>query len=100
MPDDFPEFDKKMQHVALALVKSIFRDHFAELKTYEDGHFRVIFNPLYFNLDETKPHPSKSQWSSLKKRLKRHHKGVFVFKATGELTDNQCYLDFGFFRYF
>ena len=47
--------------------------------------------------------PSKSQWSTLKKQLKRRDHQIFVFKEYGTVpcnaeTDATClYLDFGFF---
>lgn len=79
---------------------------------YEDGHFRVIFRPQYFMLSDERTEPSKSQWGTLKKRLKRHHPGVFVFKVHGETDchsadlqspkrgDERCfYIDFGFFAH-
>ncbi|NWF69541.1 MAG: hypothetical protein HXY40_10685 [Chloroflexi bacterium] len=65
--------------------------HLVELIAYDDGHYRALFRPAYFG-DQP---PSKSQWSTLKKRLKRHEPLIFVFKQHGTLGD--CvYLDFGF----
>ena len=71
------------------------------LTPYQDGHFRAVFDPAYFyRPDDTAP-PSKSQWSTLKKRMKRIRPDVFVFKAHGFLDNVQqgaeAYLDFGFF---
>lgn len=101
MVDDFPELDKNMSTTARGLAGSIFREYLVELKEFDDGRFRVLFDGQYFNLDASRPIPTKSQWSSLKKRFKRHHKGVFVFKETGESKDvrTRYYMDFGFFLY-
>ncbi len=69
-----------------------------DLLEYEDGHYRVLFKPSYFVLKEGQTAPTKSQWNSLKKKLKRHEATVFVFKAYGSLEteEPQYYLDFGF----
>lgn len=101
MVDDFPELDKNMSTTANGLMQAIFREYLVELKAFEDGRFRVVFDGAYFNLDASRITPSKSQWSSLKKRFKRHHKGIFVFKETGESDDTpvRYYVDFGFFRH-
>ena len=79
---------------------------------YQDGHYRAIFGSQYFMLSDERAEPSKSQWSTLKKRLKRHHRGVFVFKQHGETDcqtaslqlpkqgEERCfYIDFGFFAH-
>ena len=72
-----------------------------ELITYQDGHYRAIFDLTYFQLGGGRVAPSKSQWSSLKKKLKRHDPRLFVFKECGVLTsvkgEARGYLDFGFF---
>ncbi len=69
-----------------------------DLLEYEDGHYRVLFKPSYFVLKEGQTEPTKSQWNTLKKKLKRHEATVFVFKAYGtvETEEPQYYLDFGF----
>lgn len=71
-----------------------------DLIAYEDGHFRLIFDLAYFVLQPGQTEASKSQWSSLKKKFKRHEPNVFVFKEHGIITDKgrrYGYLDFGFF---
>ncbi len=70
------------------------------LDEYPDGHYRAWFLPTYFVLADGVTEPSKSQWNTLKKKLKRHDARAFVFKAYGEeVRDDQMlyYLDFGFF---
>ena len=73
-----------------------------QLTSFEDGHFRAIFNPSYFVLNDGQEIPSKSQWNTLKKKLKRHDKRIFVFKEHGTIKhqkneSQQYYVDFGFF---
>ena len=104
MEYDLPEFEKRPQHQVLPYAKEIFTKHFVRLIEFEDGHFRVVFKPSYFILPEGTGEPSKSQWGTLKKKMKRHHKGVFVFKETGTIDcsgerSNCYYVDFGFFAY-
>jgi hypothetical protein len=103
---DLPEFDKRPQYIVLPYTKSIFAGNFIRLEEFDDGHFRVVFKSTYFVLQEEQTEPSKSQWSTLKKKMKRHNKGVFVFKETGGVdceavtADYACYyVDFGFFAY-
>lgn len=68
---------------------------------YPNGHYRACFDPAYFTLPDGQTSPSKSQWSTLKKKMKRHDRGVFVYKVYGRTTlpDGRpcCYVDFGFF---
>lgn len=102
--DDLPEFDERDVTEVLPLMKSVFGDHIARLETFDDGHFRVVFQMAYFTLHEGATEPTKSQWSSLKKRIKRRDRLIFIFKETGEIqcsgAENgvSCYfIDFGFF---
>lgn len=72
--------------------------YFIDLVEYDDHHFRVIFSIDYFHRDEAhQDEPTKSQWNTLKKKLKRHNRSVFVLKEHGTLHDN-AYLEFGFVR--
>jgi hypothetical protein len=73
-----------------------------ELIAYEDGHYRALFSPDYFILPEGQAEPTKSQWNTFKKHLKRQDKRVFIFKAHGEADcgGERCYyVDFGFLRW-
>ncbi|MGJ3240432.1 MAG: hypothetical protein ACFE0Q_17115 [Anaerolineae bacterium] len=105
MDYDLPEFDvKEARQKALPFAKSIFTDSFVSLTVADDGACRIFFKPDYFALQADHTEPTKSQWSTLKKKLKRHNRNVFVFKQTGEapcdLSDTPCfYIDFGFFKY-
>lgn len=103
---DLPQFkpqDRKQVETFIARVLTLpggDLTHLNELIAYPDGHFRAVFNPSYFVLPEGQHEPSKSQWNSLKKRVKRHDSRAFVFKEHGTVPCNgkKCfYLDFGFF---
>ena len=111
MSDDLPKFKHLASEIAWNYIARVFahsedgRDSaLLDLRAYPDGHFRAIFSGTYFTLSSEHGEPSKSQWNSLKKKLKRHHKGVFIFKEHGqtdcppESNTTACYyLDFGFF---
>lgn len=107
MSQDLPEFEARNVKDVQPFVHSIFGNNLEDLIVYEDGHFRAIFAETQFTLTEDKPEPSKSQWSTLKKKFKRRDSSAFVFRKTGkaqcsEASDEakQCYyIDFGFFLY-
>ena len=104
---DLPAFKARSRDQVMALVHRVLMldshsDHsyLHELVEYGDHHFRVTFDPAYFILQPGQAEPSKSQWSSLKKKFKRHDPNVFVFKDHGTInTGSQLYsfMDFGFF---
>lgn len=104
-----PQFKRRPQESVQALLSTVLTNpavseetQLVELETYPDGHFRAWFSPDYFVLAEGASEPSKSQWNTLKKKLKRHDALAFVFKAYGEeVRDGQMryYLDFGFFAH-
>lgn len=107
MDYDLPEFNaKEAKQRGLPFVTGIFNDSFVKLNIEDDGRCRAIFKKSYFILQGDNTEPSKSQWSTLKKKMKRHNRGVFVFKETGEtachaeaVSDSCYYVDFGFFKY-
>jgi hypothetical protein len=106
MENDVPEFNLvEAKRRALPFVNSIFTDKLSKLEIADDGRCRAIFKKSFFTLNEGETEPSKSQWSTLKKKLKRHNRGVFIFKETGETacaegsSDKCFYIDFGFYRY-
>lgn len=105
---DLPHFRKSSpeyaQKVAEEMLTNPFqtppKTHLIRLIAYEDNHFRAVFNPAYFILPEGETAPSKSQWNTFKKRIKRHHPAIFIFKDHGETThegQRVFYIDFGFF---
>jgi hypothetical protein len=74
--------------------------HLRLVVAHEDAHFRLIFDLAYFTLADGQSEPSKSQWNTLKKHIKRHNAQLFIFKEHGELEHDgaRCgYLDCGFF---
>lgn len=103
MKKSLPNFRTRPEQVVEDFAKEIFtppgkdqKTFFQRLIAYPDGHYRALFAPAYFPQNP----PSKSQWSTLKKKVKRHNEGVFIFKAYGEIIDGETrsfYLDFGFF---
>lgn len=114
MPERLPEFQKHPRDATINFAKEIFStggaprgSHFVRLVEYADGHYRAIFRPSYFVLPEGQEQPSKSQWNSLKKKIKRHNPRVFIFKEHGEIScgegtsqKERCYyVDFGFFAH-
>lgn len=109
--DDVPEFEKRQAFKVLPLMTSVFSEgganSFVRLLTFPDGHFRAIFRRSYFVMQGAATEPTKSQWNTLKKRLKRRDHRIFIFKEHGTVrcddasnSDADClYLDFGFFKY-
>ncbi len=94
---DLPKFKPRPQDYVLEFAKAVLskgeNSYFHSLTEYRDGHYRVTFDAAYFG----KTDPTKSQWSTLKKRMKRHNDKVFVFKEHGLTPEGHYYLDFGFF---
>ena len=77
--------------------------YFHQLVEYDDGHYAAVFNLDYFADTDI---PTKSQWNSLKKKLKRHDKRVFVFKEqrvipceNGDAPSRCGEIEFGFFAH-
>jgi hypothetical protein len=102
---DLPPFKRRRRADVLAYISAIFINEketevsqVTDLIEYGDGHYRVLFNPAYFVLNQDQAEPTKSQWNSLKKKMKRRESTVFVFKEYGEVgtKEKQYYLDFGF----
>lgn len=101
---DLPPFRKRNRDDVLAFISGILvneqsdESHIVELLDYEDGHYRVLFKPSFFVLQPGYTEPTKSQWNTLKKKLKRHDSSAFVFKEHGEINvkEKLYYLDFGF----
>jgi len=100
--NDLPTFaprpyDSVQQFIADALTNHASdQSHLLTLLAFADGHYRAVFGKTYFILPPETETPSKSQWNSLKKKLKRLDARVFIFKEHGE-QDGAYYLDFGFF---
>ncbi|HLA45770.1 MAG TPA: hypothetical protein VJZ27_20145 [Aggregatilineales bacterium] len=108
---DLPDFVPRSFDQVQVFIERVLTGHetpdetcLVNLIVYDDFHFRALFQKRYFNADP----PSKSQWNTLKKKLKRFDRQVFVFKDHGEAgcesgeapvssPEQSCYyLDFGF----
>lgn len=99
--DELPEFAKRKKHEVNKLLTSVFGiENMVKLDEFEDHHFRVLFKPEFFILNPDATEPSKSQWNTLKKKLKRRDRQLFIFKQYGDILhdgEQAYYLDFGFF---
>lgn len=112
---DIPEFRRRRYDQVHSFASRTFYNprqsessRLVQLITYDDNHFRAIFRKDYFILAEGQTEPTKSQWNTLKKHMKRLDAEVFVFKHHGEVPCGSnvreagvtCYyVDFGFFKY-
>ena len=105
--DELPEFRKMKKAYVTKLINSILIGaggaSLVRMNDYDDNHFRVIFKISYFQLTDGNDMPSKSQWNTLKKKMKRRDRSIFIFREYGSIEcegaseGNTClYLDFGF----
>lgn len=110
MRDTLPAFRKVKRSYAASFIHNVLSSGrgaaLQQLIAYDDNHFRAVFRSTYFVLNAGQRVPSKSQWNTLKKKIKRRNRSAFVFREYGE-TDcggqganeagETCfYLDFGF----
>ena len=108
MKTELPDFRRVKRAYAARLIHGALSNErgsaLLELKEYDDRRFRAVFAASYFQIQPGKTGPSKSQWNTLKKKLKRRDRTVFIFREHGTLdasaTDAalRYYLDFGFMR--
>lgn len=110
MRNDLPRFRKVKRRYAASLVHSALSgpqgSALLQLLEFDDHHFRAIFDVSYFQPVKGNCAPSKSQWNSLKKRLKRRDRSIFIFRQYGPLdceaagkspsANTRLYIDFGF----
>lgn len=109
MNSDLPDFRRVKRAYAARLIHRALTNErgsaLLELIDYDDGHFRVVFAASYFQVHAGQAGPSKSQWNTLKKKLKRRDRTIFVFRDHGALHASAAdsavryYLDIGFMRY-
>lgn len=105
---DLPRFRRRspedvrifMTHILTNKVDA--RSALVRLVERDDHSFRAIFAARYFVINPGESEPSKSQWNSLKKKLKRAAPDAFIFKEHGPCECEPgrpgcCYLDFGYF---
>lgn len=105
---ELPKFKREGRQAVERLLIQVFThpnepevSHFRRLVAYDDGHYAAVFSLGYFVETDV---PTKSQWNSLKKKLKRHDKRVFVFKEQQIVlcedfdTEARCgQVEFGYF---
>jgi len=110
MRNDLPRFRKVKRRYAASLIHGALSgpqgSALLQLLEFDDGHFRAVFDSSYFQRVEGADGPSKSQWNSLKKRLKRRDRSLFIFRQYGRLNCGDpgktpsaitcLYIDFGF----
>ncbi|MDE2777328.1 MAG: hypothetical protein OXI77_15465 [Chloroflexota bacterium] len=110
MSNDLPPFRKVKRGYAASLIHQALSSPrgaaLLQLVEFDDHHYRAVFNLNHFQLAEGKCLPSKSQWNTLKKRLKRRDRSIFIFRDYGQIdckahgkspAAKTClYIDFGF----
>lgn len=110
MSAELPRFRKVKRSYAASMIHSALSgaggSALLRLIEHEDHHFRAIFDRKHFQLPPDRDLPSKSQWNTLKKRLKRRDRSIFVFRKYGPIdcksagrrvaADGCLYIDFGF----
>lgn len=106
--DELPEFKKVKKSFVTQFINGALVGaggaSLVSLEEFDDNHYRVIFKLSYFQLAEGTDSPSKSQWNTLKKKIKRRDRAVFIFREYGQIecgdavakTEKCLYLDFGF----
>lgn len=80
-------------------VETVFGDDLIAVQPRPDNVHRALFEQGYFTIQPGNDKPSRSQWNTLKKRMKRVNRGVFILREYGETPhqgDTVCYIDFGF----
>ena len=110
MGDELPQFRKVKRRYAASIIHSALSgaqgSALLKLLEFDDRHFRAVFDTSYFQLADDNVMPSKSQWNSLKKRLKRRDRSIFIFRRYGRIdcgaqaktrSAKTClFIDFGF----
>ncbi|MCY3833178.1 MAG: hypothetical protein OXG85_09180 [Chloroflexi bacterium] len=110
MRKELPRFRNVQRRYAAAIIHDALSgpagSALLKLTQFDDHHFRAIFDSKFFQLPAGEELPSKSQWNTLKKRLKRRDRSIFVFREYGPIdcgelakprsAGNCLYLDFGF----
>ena len=108
MQSDVPTFRRVKRSYAARLIHGALINErgaaLLELIEFDDRHYRAVFSRKYFQPTAGHAGPSKSQWNTLKKKLKRRDRSIFVFREHGVLdgppggSGSKCFLDFGFLR--
>lgn len=99
MSNDLPTFRKTPIHQAENYAKRVFGEAFVAVIPQPGDYFQGVFASSYFVLQAGNTEPSKSQWNTLKKRMKRVNATVFTLKTHGEVSyrgATHYYMAFGF----
>ncbi len=110
MDKDLPRFRRVKRRYAASIVHSVLSNSrgaaLLKLHEFDDGRFRAVFAASYFETGGELNLPSKSQWNTLKKKLKRRDRSIFVLRRYGEIgceeagapaRRSKClFLEFGF----
>ena len=110
MKGELPPFRRVKRRYAASIIQSVFAgprgSALLKLQDFQDGHFRAIFSASHFLMADDGALPSRSQWNTLKKKLKRRDRTIFIFREYGELDCSAAgitrrgitclYLDFAF----
>ncbi len=109
MQSELPEFRPVKRAYAARLLHSALSNErgaaLLELIEYDDRHYRAVFAASYFQPAAGHDGPSKSQWNTLKKKLKRRDRSIFIYREHGILQESAAgktpryFLDFGFMRF-
>jgi len=97
---NLPSLSKPPTPYVERYLQQIFADHFVAVEEREDQLYRAIFTLNYFQRDDapSEASPTKSQWNTLKKRMKRVNHGVFTSREHGIQDEDTGYVVFGFLR--
>ena len=86
---ELPQFRKVKRSYAASIIHGALTSPrgaaLLQLLEYDDHHFRAIFNLKHFQLAPGNRQPTKSQWNTLKKRLKRRDRTLFIFRDYGAI---------------
>jgi hypothetical protein len=96
-----PDFLPTPPEYAHAFAVRVFGDALVGVTEGTQHTFRALFELSYFTLADDATEPSRSQWNTLKKRMKRMNPAVSALKSTGiqDCGELSCgYVDFGFLR--
>lgn len=98
---ELPQFDQVPAGYATNYAQTVLGSSLQAVLPQPKDYFRAIFDVGYFTIQPGNDKPSKSQWNTLKKRMKRINRGVFILREYGEIAYNgetRCYIDFGFLQ--
>jgi hypothetical protein len=98
---ELPNFQDVPPGYAHNYAQTVLGNSLRELLPQPKGYYRALFDVTYFTIQPGNDKPSKSQWNTLKKRMKRINRGVFILREYGEIAydgETLCYIDFGFLQ--